>query len=256
MLLTGTQTWSKKNLNVSAFRIGEPIWHAKGLQEWKDTAEGGFPAWKQLIDFLGGEEAACIALMAADQWFNFHHAEQHIDIKGLAAGGRNKYGSFSKLGDFAYWWRSSEHNQTKAISLQFDLEIGSIRINPGDKGSGFGVRYVLITYSDLKVIYSDMRLFVLQNDTCLVKDEVSEVRVVFEKKYQQLQQASFCIFKVSHSFMPESAVSSTDKAIPAKPQLVSLNSLQSAALVPGISIEATPLEPVSYCDYLLLSIFF
>ena len=41
----GTQEWTTKNLNVSAFRNGEPIPEAKTDEEWKKAAENKQPAW-------------------------------------------------------------------------------------------------------------------------------------------------------------------------------------------------------------------
>lgn len=41
----GEQTWATKNLEVSNFRNGDIIKHAKSLEEWKSAAESKTPAW-------------------------------------------------------------------------------------------------------------------------------------------------------------------------------------------------------------------
>lgn len=100
--------------------------------------------WQQLIDFTGGEEAACFALMAADQFTVPPPGGRNSGFQGLAGGGRNKYGSFGNLGDFAYWWSCSQHNETKAISLQLDSESNTAQLKPSDMGTGFGVRCIWV----------------------------------------------------------------------------------------------------------------
>lgn len=41
----GDQLWMAKNLNVDKFRNGDPIPHAKTVQEWKKAGDNGEPAW-------------------------------------------------------------------------------------------------------------------------------------------------------------------------------------------------------------------
>ena len=41
----GTQVWMTKNLDVSAFRNGEPIPQAKTAKEWKNAGDKKQPAW-------------------------------------------------------------------------------------------------------------------------------------------------------------------------------------------------------------------
>jgi uncharacterized protein (TIGR02145 family) len=41
----GTQVWSTKNLDVAAFRNGDPIPQAKSAEEWKRAGENKQPAW-------------------------------------------------------------------------------------------------------------------------------------------------------------------------------------------------------------------
>jgi uncharacterized protein (TIGR02145 family) len=41
----GNQVWMTKNLNVSSFRNGDPIPHAKTNAEWERAGEKGQPAW-------------------------------------------------------------------------------------------------------------------------------------------------------------------------------------------------------------------
>ena len=41
----GNQVWISENLNVSAFRNGDPIPEAKTYEEWDSAREKGTPAW-------------------------------------------------------------------------------------------------------------------------------------------------------------------------------------------------------------------
>lgn len=38
-------TWMQENLNVSHFRNGDEIWHAKSNEEWEKASQEGIPAW-------------------------------------------------------------------------------------------------------------------------------------------------------------------------------------------------------------------
>ena len=44
-IVIGTQTWMKKNLNVSSFRNGDLIEEAKSIIEWEKKCKEGKPAW-------------------------------------------------------------------------------------------------------------------------------------------------------------------------------------------------------------------
>ena len=121
------------------FAVNDP----RGLapEGWRIPAAND---WQQLIDFFGGEEAVCVALMAAGELTVPQPPTPNSSFCGLAAGGRNKYGSFGNLGDFAYWWSCSVHNETKAISLQLNSESNTARLKPSDMGTGFGVRCIWV----------------------------------------------------------------------------------------------------------------
>lgn len=41
----GKQIWMTKNLNVSTFRNGDPIFHAATAEAWKEAAQNEKPAW-------------------------------------------------------------------------------------------------------------------------------------------------------------------------------------------------------------------
>jgi uncharacterized protein (TIGR02145 family) len=44
-VLIGDQVWMAENLNVSAFRNGDPIPEAKSAKEWEEAGKKGLPAW-------------------------------------------------------------------------------------------------------------------------------------------------------------------------------------------------------------------
>ena len=41
----GNQIWQKRNLNVSTFRNGDTIFHAKNIKEWNIACKSNIPAW-------------------------------------------------------------------------------------------------------------------------------------------------------------------------------------------------------------------
>ncbi len=46
----GKQVWMSKNLDVSTFRNGDTIFHAKNSVEWEKAAENKLPAWRYAYD--------------------------------------------------------------------------------------------------------------------------------------------------------------------------------------------------------------
>ena len=44
----GTQVWSTKNLDVTTFRNGDPIFYAQTDEDWEKAGANGQPAWSFL----------------------------------------------------------------------------------------------------------------------------------------------------------------------------------------------------------------
>jgi uncharacterized protein (TIGR02145 family) len=73
----GNQIWMKRNLDVKAFRNGDPIMEAKSNEEWLKAYEGKVPAWSY-YDNLSEN---------GDQYGILYNYYSVIDTRGLAPEG-------------------------------------------------------------------------------------------------------------------------------------------------------------------------
>ena len=137
----GSQEWATEDLKVTKFRNGEDIPLVKDNKEWAElttaayctTPEGNYlynwyavsdarglapegfhvpsdEEWTELIDVLGGEEAAGVA-MKTEEW-------NGTNSSGFSAapGGLRNYsnGYFYYEGYYGYWWSSSANGTNYA----------------------------------------------------------------------------------------------------------------------------------------------
>jgi uncharacterized protein (TIGR02145 family) len=102
--------------------------------------------WTTLIDFLGGERNAGPKMKSKAGWKkNFKTSGNGTDasgFNGLPSGYRDKYSMFRGIGNFGYWWSSTEGYTFNAFSR--DLSYASFLINKKtpNKEEGFSVRCV------------------------------------------------------------------------------------------------------------------
>jgi uncharacterized protein (TIGR02145 family) len=171
----GSQVWTSKNLNVSAYRSGDVIPQVQDENAWANLTTGAWcyynndasngtkygklynwyavndprglapkgyhiptdAEWTKLSEYLGGEDKAGTKMKSTSGWgFNGTNSS---GFSGLPGGERTTSGTFS--GDYGYWWSSSEcNNKTYAWNRNLNYGDGFINRDLNNKKSGFSVR--------------------------------------------------------------------------------------------------------------------
>lgn len=102
--------------------------------------------WTVLTDYLGGEfEAGGKMKNNSSSWNNNGDGTTNESgFSGMPGGFRYEYGTFNNIGDYGFWWSSSEEvadiNDVWCRNLGRDTN--SIRRNDGNKSYGFSVRCI------------------------------------------------------------------------------------------------------------------
>jgi uncharacterized protein (TIGR02145 family) len=153
----GKQIWSTTNLNVGTFRNNDRIPQATTQEEWTEAGENKQPAWcyyefdpenakygrlynwyavndprkitpigwhvptdaewKELINFLGGEEVAGRYLKSKSEWTCTERGIKKVKssgFNGLPGGLCDDLGVFNDIGEIGYWWSATEYNDEDA----------------------------------------------------------------------------------------------------------------------------------------------
>ena len=79
--------------------------------------------WSRLIDYLGGEKVAWGKLKSLNHWKDINEGGATVSsgFSGLPGGYRNANGSFNFIGNYGYWWSSTEIDKYNAwIRYLFD----------------------------------------------------------------------------------------------------------------------------------------
>jgi uncharacterized protein (TIGR02145 family) len=144
----GTQVWMAENLNVEHYSNGDPIPQVQDKDEWSKLTTGawcyyenktsngktygklynGFAVydprglapegwhipsdseWTQLTDFLGGKEVAGGKLKATILWNDPNEgATNSSGFTAFPGGFRDYYGYFGSIGEYGFFWSSSEY---------------------------------------------------------------------------------------------------------------------------------------------------
>jgi uncharacterized protein (TIGR02145 family) len=145
----GAQVWMTRNLNVSRYRNGDPIPQVQDFMQWINITTGAWcyyqnntsngvvygklynwyavndprglaPAgyhvpsdaeWTTLTTFLGGTNLAGGQMKATNLWLAPNTgATNSSGFTGIPGGSRDHLGPFYYLGEFGYWWSSSEYS--------------------------------------------------------------------------------------------------------------------------------------------------
>ena len=146
----GKQIWMTENLNISTYRNGDPITQVQDAAKWNKLDSGAFcyyenkaangakygklynwyavtdprglapqgwhvpsdAEWKQLIDYLGGENEAGKRLKNNSGWDECEgkscNGNNNTRFAALPAGFRDFFGPFNSLGSYGLWWSSNE----------------------------------------------------------------------------------------------------------------------------------------------------
>jgi uncharacterized protein (TIGR02145 family) len=176
----GTQEWTKNNLDVSTYRNGDIIPEVKDKNEWKSIKTGawcyynndpkngsiygklynwyavndprglapeGFHVpsddeWTILDNYLGQTvaggkmKATGTALWASPNT----DATNSSGFRGLPGGYQHCFGAFELIGDFGYWWSSSEFSKAEVWYRHLTNSRGDVISWFGPKTYGFSVR--------------------------------------------------------------------------------------------------------------------
>ena len=163
----GSQEWATEDLKVTKFRNGEDIPLVKDNKEWAElttaayctTPEGNYlynwyavndsrglapegfhvssdEEWTELIDVLGGEEVAGVA-MKTEEW----NGTNSSGFSALPGGYRNyDNGYFYFEGNLGGWWSSSAYGPNYAWNRNLNSFNGNVYRNYFYQPNGFSVR--------------------------------------------------------------------------------------------------------------------
>jgi uncharacterized protein (TIGR02145 family) len=174
----GSQVWTSKNLNVSAYRNGDVIPQVQDQAAWANLTTGAWcyyenksangktygklynwfavndprglapngyhiPAdaeWTKLSDYLGRESKAGTKMKSTSGWVENGNGTNSSSFSGLPGGNRSYYGAFYNIDYGGYWWSSAENYTANAWYRYLDCSSGVVHRNNNSKKSGFSVR--------------------------------------------------------------------------------------------------------------------
>jgi uncharacterized protein (TIGR02145 family) len=96
--------------------------------------------WTQIINYLGGEVTAGLALKNTNGWNNNRNGNNKSGIAGLPGGYRGPGGTFYYLGKTGGWWSSSESNAGNAWFRTLSHSVVKADGYFNGKSFGFSVR--------------------------------------------------------------------------------------------------------------------
>lgn len=106
--------------------------------------------WEDLIEALGGEDVAGGKMKSSrsapedhPRWNSANTgATNEADFYAYPAGCRTSLGEFFDLGDYAYWWTSTEYDASFAVSWYVGYDGTYIDYNYRKKRTGYSVRCI------------------------------------------------------------------------------------------------------------------
>jgi len=177
----GNQEWMAENLNVEHYRNGDIIPQVQDTDDWfklttgawcyyENNSENGkyygklynwyavndsrglapkgwhIPCdaeWIQLTDILGGKKVAGGKLKAISMWNNPNTgATNESGFTAYPRGLRDIFGYFSLLGEFGYFWSSSENEIIFAWYCELSYEYSGVIRDYYGKNFGLNIRCV------------------------------------------------------------------------------------------------------------------
>ncbi|MEI8033027.1 MAG: FISUMP domain-containing protein [Chlorobiaceae bacterium] len=161
----GNRIWAQENLNVSRYRNGDAIPQAKTLQEWQAALRKGEGAWcyygnlqkngqqyGKLYNWFAVNDPRGLApsgthIPTKQEWETLAKdlptADNSIRFKMLPAGLRNYVDEkYSFLGEGAYFWSSSEHDENSAWYMTLNAQNKSAMLSAEEKYEGLSVRVI------------------------------------------------------------------------------------------------------------------
>lgn len=176
----GSQIWMKENLKVSKYRNGSAIPTGLSDSLWINTSSGAYaiynnnaannttygklynwfavadprglcPAgwhvptdaeWTTLENFLGGQTVAGGKMKSVSSLWQSPNtgATNESGFSGLPGGYRYFNGSYNSIGDYGYWWSSTEYSTTDAWARNLDYSNSNSNQYNLIEQNGFSVR--------------------------------------------------------------------------------------------------------------------
>ncbi|MBM3160640.1 MAG: fibrobacter succinogenes major paralogous domain-containing protein [Bacteroidetes bacterium] len=96
--------------------------------------------WIKLTDFLGGFEKAGTKMKSVNGWYDNGNGTNESGFSGLPGGRRHGFGPFYGIGDFGFWWSSTETSAGSAWGRGLSYDDGGVFRGADGKRSGFSVR--------------------------------------------------------------------------------------------------------------------
>jgi hypothetical protein len=157
-VLIGTQTWNRKNLNVTTYRDGTPIPEVQGATAWANLTTGAWchynndPAndaiygklynWYAVNDSRGLAPAG-FHVPTNTELSAVSNMRNPNGFAGLPGGQRLFNGDFVQIGEFGKWWSSSLIQAgTNALFRNLNYSNGSVGGFNDTKPYGSSVRCV------------------------------------------------------------------------------------------------------------------
>jgi len=107
--------------------------------------------WYQLIEFLGGFDVAGIKMKNTSGWNENGNGNNESGLSGLPGGAREYEGDFVDMGDYGYWWSSTDDrfNKNSATLYYLLYDQGSVGRNSYYKDEGYSVLCIKTTIDTL-----------------------------------------------------------------------------------------------------------
>ena len=96
--------------------------------------------WTVLTNYLGGENVAGKRLKSTTGWNDQGNGTNSSGFSGLPGGNRYDDGLFLYIGEYGYWWSSTEDGTVTAWYRNLAYNDGKANRFSYDKGEGFSVR--------------------------------------------------------------------------------------------------------------------
>ena len=161
----GKQTWMAQDLNYNAptgcwcykddssycKKLGRRLYNWKAAMDYcpKGWHLPSVDEWMELINYLGGFEAAGGKLKAKEGWNDSNISSTNSSgFSALPGGYRNYGGIFGGVGTEGYWWSSTENGSGAwafsgawYFSMRYDDNVVN-KYGSNHQRAGFSVRYV------------------------------------------------------------------------------------------------------------------
>lgn len=163
------QVWMLKNLDVTAYRNGDPIPQVTDRSAWAGLTTGAWcyasfnsaygPVYGKLYNWYAVNDPRGLApegwhIPTYAEWNTFVACVggssvggtnmQEMGFEALTAGGMFYDGNHQEPGYLTWWWSATSNDPTSAFALNWGpyYDPATISLNPYSQGSGFSVRCV------------------------------------------------------------------------------------------------------------------